>query len=384
MSKRTNTNVEFDRRSFLKTTGTLGVASALAGCTGSDGDGDGDAGSGDGDGSDGSGDGGSNEATQTETETASLEERAQEEGVANVVIAISNSGSFFKEQFANDSDLSVSYQFKDFGKTATQLLQEYQADKMSIDMSGTATTGNPLTLLNLADQGVLKQLPSDIFESDQYKAESLMDGKLAQAGFAISLTMLYNEENVSSPPTTLDELFSEQWKGKVGVDVRDSEYVPAARKVFDSEDRVKQFISNLGEWARPFSSHFDMAKAIVRGEIPMGITYIKYTNYDWGGPLAEADIENFPKTGGYPSFFLPANSPHPNAGELCLRYCLEDARWVKYYKEVAGDNVYYTPSEVEEGEVDPSKFFVTYPEVMQELDPDKVEQEWTEWSGLSQ
>jgi ABC-type Fe3+ transport system substrate-binding protein len=319
-----------------------------------------------------------------ETDTPSLEEQAQEEGVVNIVAAISNSAPFFKQDMADEVGITANFQFKDFGKTSTQMVQEYQANKVSIDMSGSATTGDPLTLLQLADNEVVREIPSDIFESDEYSAKPIVDGRAAHVGYGKALTMLYNKENVDNPPTTLDELFSEQWKGKVGVDVRDSEFVPAARKVFDSEDRVEQYISNLGEWATPFSSHFDMGKAIARGEIPMGLTYVKYANYEWGGPLAEADIEDMPTTAGISTLWLTNKAPHPAAAEMALRYSVRDANWVNYYKDVAGDNVYFTHQEVEEGEFDPDKNFIAFPSTMQDLDPEQIEQDWHDWTGFAE
>lgn len=378
MVKDNNHQERIPRRKLLKAM-VVPAAGLVAGCSG-------DGGSGGGTPSDG---GSTPQPTSASNETPSLEERAQEEGAINAATSMSNSSEYFKQIMAEDLGLSVSYSFRDAGKLATQLVEEHSAGRVSVDMSA-ATSGSPITHMELAEEGISRPLPEHLLNDDTLSFDPIgkVDGKphLAHTGTGKALVPLYNTNNVSDPPTNLDELFSEKWRGKITVDVRDSELVPAARRSFDSDQRAREFIRNLGEYGTPMSSHFDAAKQIARGEYPIGITYAKYTRYDWGGPLGELDIPDFVRTANILIMKLISDAPHPNAAELGLRYSLKStegdpagSRIAKFAKENYGDDIYYTLPELKDTDLN---LFVASPEVMATIDTEEVEETWTELTGF--
>lgn len=311
-------------------------------------------------------------ATDTATATPSLEERAKADGK----VAIAQTTSGMKEFYNNwESDTGISHTFfrTDQKKMATRILQEYNADNVTFDITG--TTGGALVMYNLANQGAIGTIPDEAIADTP--AEAQMDNRLGMPFINKALTVLYNENVVSNPPTTLDELFQDKWKGKITADVRDSEMILAARKLYDGdEDKVQSFFEGLGGIASWSSSHFDAGKRCASGGIAMSITYKKFQYYDWAGPLKEAKIEGFPTTGSAGYWAPLKNSPHPDAGTYLLRHIYEKA--LPYFKETINPNLYYEPENAPD-----SLWYLTAkeaPNVDQEALDNKYE-EWTNYSG---
>jgi ABC-type Fe3+ transport system substrate-binding protein len=350
-----------DRRKFLKTAGTVSAVS-LAGCTGGNNE---------------------NQSGQTPTSGGSnglstTKKKAKNEGKVVPVGAFSESGPFW-QNFEDKYGIKAAYQFRDSGKTATKLIQEAKAGKTTIDVTGSSMTGSPIAYLKLAKQDVIGSMPQWIIESEETSVEPVLNRSYGKTAIAKALTVLYNENIVKNPPTTLDELFSPKWKGKITVDIRDSEFVLAAREKFGSKQRARQFLKNLGDHATWRSSHYDAAKQIARGEVPLGVTYIKYTNYDWGSPLKEARIEKFPRTGGMTILGMTQGAPHPAAAKLALYYCFKDSNMAKYFKEKLGENVYFTLDEAKKSELN---LFIFSPSEAEDIDVKKIQQTWEKLTGF--
>jgi ABC-type Fe3+ transport system substrate-binding protein len=280
-------------------------------------------------------------------------------------------GQKLYNRIEDEYGVSVSYQFKDMGKLTTQLVQEFQANQQTVDYSG-ATSAGQQNVLKMNEQGILRPVPEHMF--DEFQLTPALGGNVGILGYAVGLTVLYNQNQVSNPPTTLDELFSEQWKGNLTVDIRDSEFVPAAREVIG--DGWEEFIKNLGEYGVPFESHLGAGEAVARGEYDLSVTYLRYTQYDFGkGILKEASIENFPRTGGQTYGFLTSGAPHPDAGELALRFAAEEARQIKHLHETVGENFYYSVEAWEEEQ--PNLWAFTF-EDAQNMDIEEIDQTWEE------
>lgn len=349
--------------------GALTTGSLLAGCSGSQ-----PAGGSDGESNDEGGEVGSSD--ETATSTPSLEKRAREEGEVMILGGSSGLKPFWKG-IQQETGLTVSSQYGNAKEMHTRLLKEYKANKLQVDITMPGY-GSPFTTYNLLQEGVFQTIPDNIIEG----SPAIQRGSEGRLGYTYSnkdLALLYNKDQVSSPPTSLEELFSEKWKGKVVVDVRDAELVVAARDQFDDKERADQYIRNLADIATWLSSHFDAAKKVAKGAAPMSVTYSKYRYYDWGGPLAEAKIDNFVTTGSDVNWFFVTDPPHPNAGKFALNYVFNNI--TQHLKDELGDDVILSPKEA-----DKSDIWRFGPLDVPELDmsPDEIDETWRELTGLKE
>lgn len=359
-SKRSSEGSGFNRRDVLRTGGALTTAGLLAGCSGGGGGG-GDGGSGDG----GSGGGG------TETATPSLKERAQKEGKVNLAQSTSGMKKFYKN-FSDKYGIKTNLFRTDSKKMSSRLIQEANAGKHNFDVIGTSNT--PAVMNKLVKEGVIGQMPKGAIEDTP--ARPAMDRSLGLVFVNKALTMLYNKDMVDNPPKTLDELFQDKWKGKVTVDVRDSELLLAARQKFDGdEQKVKEFCQKLGDIATWRSSHFDAAKQCARGEVAMSFSYAKYNYYDWGGPIEETKVEGLPITGGPAYFGMDPKGPHPDAGAFTLQHIYNNL--TGYFKDTINPDLYFEPSKADE-----SGLWYLPVEKADDIDQEKLDKTWKDYTGL--
>lgn len=358
-------NTNYSRRRMLKTTGGLTVGGALAGCLGGGDGGDGgNSGGGNGGGSGGNSSGGG------QNTTASLEKRAKEEGMAKVAQSMSGWKPFIS-QFQNETGVKIELYRTDSTKIASRILQEYNANKLTFDVMGFGNTVEVFT--QLIENGVVQQyVPKAVKEANAVEQRMFADKHGQELYAQEALVFLYNKNEVSSPPTTIQEWID--WDGSYTLDVRDLELLAALRQAHDKQ-RAKEIVGKLAADAAWRSSHFDAAKQVASGEVQAGVTYSKYRGYDWGGPLKKQKIEGFPTVSSTASYGLAKDPPHPAAAKYWVNYVHNNI--VKFMNQNVYDGIFYKPENI------PQDHFVWDYEYVSQTDLKALEEDWKQAANLN-
>lgn len=142
--------------------------------------------------------------------------------------------------------------------------------------------------------------------------------------------ILYNTELVKPAelPKSFDDLLDSRWQGKISMP-DPSRHASTAQFLWNMEqlkgDKWMDFVRGLAK-LKPHlvESYSSVPNMIVRGESPIGITYVQYAG-QWKGPISFAPIE---KVFADPSdAALNAKAPNPNAGKLFIEYlCSPDGQ----------------------------------------------------------
>jgi iron(III) transport system substrate-binding protein len=180
---------------------------------------------------------------------------------------------------------------------------------------------------------------------------------LMTAWRALPIGILYNTESVKSAdaPKTWEDLLDSRWRGSIGMPDPSQHSTTAAflsslRKVMG--DKWLNFAKGLAKQKpRMVSALAPVTDQIIRGEVKVGITYVKYVK-QYKGPIDYVLMDQHLSDPNYMS--VGSKARHPNAAKLYMEYGCS----VEGQKAMAG-----------EGE------FVLYPGVSPAIrDADKVAQ----------
>ena len=124
-------------------------------------------------------------------------------------------------------------------------------------------------------------------------------------------------------PATYEGFADPKWKGKLGIEATDQEWLGAVIKHW-GEDRGMAFFRRLAA-QKPYlrKGHILLAQLIAAGEIPVGLT--AYSGNidsikDKGGPVDWVAVE--PLVGRPQALALATNAPHPHAALLFADFVL--------------------------------------------------------------
>ncbi len=140
--------------------------------------------------------------------------------------------------------------------------------------------------------------------------------------------IVYNKQLVKpeEAPKTLGELLDPKWKGKIVMPdpaqhPTTSDWLFSLRKMFKSDAEWEAWIRALGK-NQPLlvRSFIPAVETVIRGEKPVGITYIRYVYVYDKAPLDYTRIS--PSLGNVNSLALGGKAPHPNAGKLFINFML--------------------------------------------------------------
>lgn len=308
--------------------------------------------------------------TPEPTATPDLLARARDEGVVREATSITGVNDFY-EQFEQDTGVTHDRFRSDATKVGTRILQEFQANSLSFDYQ---RAGDPQPALRLDEAGVYQKIPDVIQE--EYPDRVFFKNQAIVDWYGLKLTLLYNTDIVSSPPSSLEELATD-FSGRYAVDVRD-EFIWVALKNEHGEERAKELVSMLGDGAVWKESHFTSAKNAASGEVDMALTYNKFKYYEEvGGVLAEADLDDLPTVVREITSHILKGAAHPAAATLYMQYTAENV--VEFLKSTGRPDAYFQPETV----LGNDDFYVWGIENLQDLDLEQAVQDWEQHTGLA-
>ncbi|MGB7951539.1 MAG: extracellular solute-binding protein [Candidatus Binatia bacterium] len=251
--------------------------------------------------------------------------------------------------FEKKYGVTVEYWRGSSTKVSERALTEWRAGKPGFDV----VEGNRGVQLIMRDDGLFQKFvpPS----SEKFPAQFKEKDGMITPWRVLPISILYNTEMVKSGdvPKSFDELLNPKWTDKITMP-DPTRHTTTAQFLWNLSkfkgDKWLDFVRALAK-QKPLlvESLAPVTTTIIKGEAPVGITYIKYVK-QYKGPVGYALMDKYLSDPNYMS--LGAKAVHPNAAKLYIDYvCSAEGQ-----KLVAG-----------EGE------FVLYPGVLPPIkDADKV------------
>jgi ABC-type Fe3+ transport system substrate-binding protein len=169
-------------------------------------------------------------------------------------------------------------------------------------------------------------------------------------------------------PKSYDDLLDPKWKGKLGIEVDDSDWFGAVIDQLGEERGLKLFrniVATNGISVR--KGHSLLANLIVSGEVPFAVTTYAYRTAQLKSSGAPVDWLAIPPTiARFEGAGVARRAAHPNAAILFFEFMLTDAQ------ELLGDRDYFPASR--KVRAPPEGFSITF------IDPAKSLDENRKWS----
>ena len=225
--------------------------------------------------------------------------------------------SVIQKGFEAKYGIKVEYWRADATKVIDRALTEWRTGRPGFDV----VTGTRGGLILLKQEGVFaKHLPAAA-ESFPVKFRD-KEGHLT-AWRVTSVGVLYNTELVGSGeiPRSLDDLLDAKWQGKIAIP-NPSQHSSTAQFLWNLEKlKGEKWLDFVKAFARQkphmMDSFAPIPPAIIRGETPLGITYLQYV-VQQKGPIGYAPLDKYltdPTDIG-----LSAKAANPNAGKIFMEY----------------------------------------------------------------
>jgi len=226
--------------------------------------------------------------------------------------------------FEKKHGIAVEYWRGSSTKVSERALTEWRAGKPGFDV----VESNRGVQLIMRDEGLFQKFipPSSEKFPAQFKEK---DGMLTPWR-VLPISILYNTDMVKSGdvPKTFDDLLSPKWTGKITMP-DPTRHTTTAQFLWNLKkfkgDKWLDLVKALAN-QKPLlvESLAPVTTTIIKGEAPVGITYIKYVK-QYKGPVAYAFMDKYLSDPNYMS--LGAKAVHPNAAKLYLDYiCSEEGQ----------------------------------------------------------
>jgi ABC-type Fe3+ transport system substrate-binding protein len=286
---------------------------------------------------------------QVFAQTVSVEAAKQEGKVSVYGAQVPQAMKPLHAAFEKKYGITVEYWRGDSTKVSERALTEWRAGKPGFDV----VEGNRGVQLIMRDEGLFQKFvpPS----SEKFPAQFKEKDGMITPWRVLPISILYNTDMVKSGdlPKTFDDLLNPKWTGKITMP-DPTRHTTTAQFLWNLNkfkgDKWLDFVRALAK-QQPIlvESLAPVTTTIIKGEAPVGITYIKYIK-QYKGPVSYVAMDKYLTDPNYMS--LGATASHPNAAKLYLEYiCSAEGQ-----KMVA-----------EEGE------FVTYPGIFPPIkDAEKV------------
>jgi iron(III) transport system substrate-binding protein len=219
----------------------------------------------------------------------------------------------FKEKYG----IEVDYWRGSSTQVSERALTEWRAGKPGFDVA----EGNRGVQLINRDEGLYaKFIPP---ASEKFPAKFKEKDGMITPWRVLPISILYNTDLVkpNELPKTFDDLLNPKWSGKISI--------PDPTR----HTTTAQFLWNLdkvrnGHWLdyakalakqKPIlvESLAPVATEIIRGETPLGITYVKYIK-QYKGPISYVAMDKYLTDPNY--LALSAKTPRPNAAKLYIDF----------------------------------------------------------------
>lgn len=243
---------------------------------------------------------------------------AKREGKVVVYGAVpTKSMDAINKSFEEKYGIDVEYWRGSSTKVMDRALTEWRANRPGFDV----VEGNAAVQFIMRKDGLFTKfvpLPSEKFPS-QFREE---DGLLTPWRI-LPISILYNTDlvNKADAPKTFEALLDPKWKGKISMP-DPSRHTTTAQFLWNLEklmgDEWLNYVKSLASQnPHLVQSLAPVTNVIIRGETPVGITYVKYIR-QYKGPTDYVMLEKFLADSNY--LGLSAKAANPNAGKLYIEY----------------------------------------------------------------
>lgn len=219
--------------------------------------------------------------------------------------------------FEKKYGIAVEYWRGSSTQVAERALSEFRAGKPGYDV----VEGNRGVQLIMRDEGLFaKYIPPS---SEMFPAQFKEKDGLITPWRALPISILYNTEMVKAAdaPKTFDDLLSPKWTGKISMP-DPTRHTTTAQFLWNLSkfkgDKWLDYVRALGKQQPILVESFSpVPTTIIKGETPVGITYIKYMK-QYKGPLGYVLMDKYLTDPNYMS--LSAKTTRPNASRLYMEY----------------------------------------------------------------
>ena len=219
--------------------------------------------------------------------------------------------------FEKKHGITVEYWRGSSTQVSERALTEWRAGKPGFDV----VEGNRGVQLIMRDDGLFQKFipPS----SEKFPAQFKEKDGMITPWRVLPISILYNTDMVKSGdlPKTFDDLLSPKWSGKITMP-DPTRHTTTAQFLWNLNkfkgEKWLDFVRALAK-QKPLlvESLAPVTTTIIKGEAPVGITYIKYVK-QYKGPVAYTLMDKYLTDPNYMS--LSAKASHPNAAKLYLEY----------------------------------------------------------------
>lgn len=226
--------------------------------------------------------------------------------------------------FEKKYGITVEYWRGSSTQVSERALTEWRAGKPGFDV----VEGNRGVQLIMRDEGLFQKfIPSS---SEKFPAQFKEKDGMITPWRVLPISILYNTDMVKSGdlPKTFDDLLNSKWTGKITMP-DPTRHTTTAQFLWNLNkfkgDKWLDFVRALAK-QKPLlvESLAPVTTTIIKGEAPVGITYIKYVK-QYKGPVAYVLMDKYLTDPNYMS--LSAKAAHPNAAKLYLEYiCSADGQ----------------------------------------------------------
>lgn len=245
-------------------------------------------------------------------------EAAKREGKVVVYGAVPpKSMDAINKPFEKKYGIRVEYWRASSTKVMDRALTEWRAGRPGADV----IEGNRGVQLIMKKQGLFaKYIPPS---SEKFPAQFKEPDGLITPWRVLPISILYNTELLKPAdlPKRFEDLLNPKWKGKIGMPdpsrhTTTAQFLQNLEKIMGEKwlDFVRALAKQQPHLVESLAPVTDI---IIRGETPVGITYIKYVK-QYKGPTDYVLMDKHLADANYVSF--SAKAPHPNAGKLYMDY----------------------------------------------------------------
>ena len=244
-------------------------------------------------------------------------EAAKKEGSVVVYGSVVPQAMQINPGFEKKYGIRVEYWRADSTNIMDRALTEWRAGKPGFDV----IEGSRAPQIIMKKEGMFVSYvppPAEKFP-EQFKEK---DG-LMTAWRALPIGILYNTESVQpgEAPKKWDDLLNTKWRGFIGMPdpsqhATTATFLWSLRKIMG--DRWLDFAKSLArQKPQMVSALAPVADQIIRGEVRVGITYIKYVK-QYKGPIDYVLMDQYLSDPNYMS--VGSKARHPNAAKLYMDY----------------------------------------------------------------
>lgn len=256
-------------------------------------------------------------------QNAKLLEAAKKEGraVAYGSLESDNADAVF-QAFKKKTGIDVDYWRASATKVMDRALSEYRAGKPLFDLI--ITNDSPMQIM--WKEGIFTKYDSP--SAKDFTKDSI-DPNLGPRYRNVIIGVAYNKSIISpaEAPKSLEDLVKPQYRGKLVMPdptqhTTTTQWVASLEKLMGKEKSDKYIRDLAAQKPVLVESLLPVAERISTGEIPIGITYVKYV-YMFGQKGAPMDYVRLGKMLGDGHYVtLGSKAPHPNAGKALIDFFL--------------------------------------------------------------